>query len=852
MNISEIPAVPGPLPAPAYAVKDIGCFHCGLPLPPASSWNVMIDGLPRSMCCPGCEAVAQTIVDSGFTDYYRTRTALPVSSGDPSIVPDELALYDTPESQQQFSIGDETGEAILSVEGIRCAACVWLIERRLLQLPGVQVAQLNMATERLLMRWSKAACKPSLIFQVIRQLGYTAYPHDAARHGEQLRRSSRTMWRRLFVAGLSMMQVMMYAVPAYLGDGVDMEADMATLMRWASLLLTIPAVFYSAQPFFKGAWINLKNRMLGMDVPVALGVAAAFIGSSYATWTGAGEVYFDTVTMFVFLLLCSRYLEINARRNAASTMEKLQHGTPASAYRMPGYPAEKNTELVAASALREGDFIMVKPGDSIASDAVIVEGDTSIDLSLLSGESLPQRRTVGDELPGGAVNATQPIIVKVTRTASESALSSLIKLVQHAGYGKPQLSMWADKVSAWFVAALLVFALAVLCLWILIDPSQAWQIAVAVIVVSCPCALSLATPTALAAATDRLTREGILIVKPHVLETLHRATHVVFDKTGTLTIGRPELQRIAVFADRSQEDCLRIAAAMESSNGHPIAKAIVRAGKEQLGEQFSSMAINDIHHNAGKGLEAVLDGKRYRLGSFAYVHEINENMSEPMVSHNASIQVYLGTEAGMLACFELADKLRDNALELISHLRKEGKTLVLLSGDQQSVVKHIARQIGIENAYGEQLPEDKLSFVKQLQRKGAVVAMIGDGINDAAVLQGADVSFAMGSGVMLAQVSADAVLLSENLLSIRNAIYMARRSMIVIRQNLAWSTLYNIVAIPAAAVGLLNPWLSAVGMSVSSAVVVINALRLRSGSQACIKTVSVAQPLPRQTPCQTG
>jgi Cu2+-exporting ATPase len=804
-------------------IEDAGCFHCGLPLPQDACWSVRIDDTPRSMCCPGCEAVAQAIVDSGFSDYYRTRSSFAVTADRSALVPDELRLYDEPECALQFSAGENACEALLSIEGIRCAACVWLIERLLLKLPGVMGAQLNMATERLSVRWDKTLCKPSSIFQALHQLGYSAYPFDAARHGELLRKSSRILGRRLFVAGLSMMQVMMYAVPAYMGETADMEADMAALMRWASLLLTIPAVFYSAQPFFKGAWSNLKNRALGMEVPVALGILAAFVGSTVATFQGSGEVYFDTVTMFVFLLLCSRYLELNARRNAADALEKLQHGLPLSASRLTGYPDKRDTELVSVASLKEGDLILVKPGEAIASDGVIVEGCTAVDLSLLTGEGEPQSRNAGETLPGGAINATQAIVVRITTSASNSTLASLIKLIENAGTGKPQLAQWADKVAAWFVAVLLLFAAFVFAAWMWVDPSLAWPTAIAVLVVSCPCALSLATPTALATATDRLAKEGILVVKSHVLETLHRASHVIFDKTGTLTQGRPTVQNVEVFGDLTAGHALQFAAAMEASSAHPIAAAIIRAACENLVNQIT---LADVQHTAGKGLETETGGLRYRLGTAGYVQELTGSPC-PRQGESGRTPVFLGCEGKWLARFDLADSLRADAQKVVRYFQASGRKVILLSGDQQEVVRHVADNLGVSEAHGEQPPEQKLAFVQALQAKGAIVAMIGDGINDAAVLHAADVSFAMGSGAALAQVHADTVLLSERLGSVREAAITAGRTMAIVRQNFAWATLYNVVAIPAAALGLINPWLCAVGMSLSSAIVVVNAMRLR-------------------------
>ncbi|GAB3550759.1 heavy metal translocating P-type ATPase [Noviherbaspirillum agri] len=825
----------------------LNCFHCGLPVPPDSRWSVKVAGIDRSMCCPGCEAVAQAIVDNGLSDYYLTRNAFSPTADGKSLVPDELKLYDAPEVLERFvgpgDDNEEFCEAVFSVDGIRCAACVWLIERRLAGVKGVQTLNLNVATERLQVRWQKDSCKPSDILKAVREVGYVAYPFDAVRHGEQLQRASKTLFRQLFIAGLSMMQVMMYAVPVYLATDGTMDADMENLMRWASLFLTIPAVFYSALPFFKGAWANLKSRALGMDVPVALGIAAAFAGSVVATVKGEGDVYFDSATMFIFLLLCSRYLELVARRKAASALERLQHALPTSAARMPYFPEDRTPEVVPAGQLCEGDMVLVKPGEVIAADCIIVEGSTAIDLSLLTGESRPQPKGLGDALPGGAVNAVQPIVVKVTKLARDSALSTLVKLIERAGQAKPQLSLWADKVAAWFVAVLLLFAVVIFFAWQWVDPSRAWPIAIAVLVVSCPCALSLATPSALAAATDRLVRQGVLVVQSHVLETLHRTTHVIFDKTGTLTLGRPALRQISVLGAQSDAWCLATAAALEASSAHPLAAAIMDA-VQRLPEGMRRPIAADVESAAGQGLSGVVDGLRYRFGSAAFVQEVTGS-SAPVTEESGLTSVYLGAESGWLARFDLADAIRPDARQVVQHFQARGKQVILLSGDQQGVTQRVADELGIDAAYGERLPDQKLEFVQKLQAAGAVVAMVGDGINDAAVLRAADVSFAMGSGAALAQTHADTVLLSGRLSSVAETDQTAAKTMAIVRQNLAWATVYNITAIPAAALGLLNPWLSGIGMSLSSAIVVINALRLRRISRTNAAAVDGTAQLSR-------
>jgi len=814
------------------------CFHCGQPVAASADWHVNIEGVERAMCCPGCAAVAQTIVDIGQTSYYHERSgfAAPGEAGvAAALVPAALAL---PEDDPNIIDDGDARETTLLVEGIRCAACVWLIEHRLRQVEGVEQANLNVATEKLFVRWHKDKTTAAALLEAVRSIGYNAWPYDTTRHDAQLQKASRTLGRQLFVAGLSMMQVMMYVAPEYMaGDDGTLDAGMASLMRWASLLLTLPAIAYSAQPFLKGAWASLKARVLGMDVPVALGIMAAFIGSAVSTLRGHGEVYYDSVTMFIFLLLASRYLEMVARRKAASALSRLRHGVPEMAQRLAAWPDLRDATTVPASALAAGDHIIVKGGEAVAADCVVVEGSTAVDLSLLTGESAPQRKTVGDAIPGGAVNAGSPVVLRVETPARESTLAGLLKLIERAGSAKPQIAQWADRTASWFVAALLLFAAASFGFWSWHDAARAWPVAIAVLVVSCPCALSLATPSALAAATDRLLGKGVLVVQPHVLETLHRTTHIVFDKTGTLTEGRPTAQSIDAIDGARIIGILRVAAALETGSAHPIARAISAAAEAHGAGAAGATGLQEL---AGQGMEGMVNGVRYRLGTAAYVAGIagspvprsglagragaaGATDSSPMTT------VWLGMQGRWLGRFRISDALRADARRTVEFFRRLGKEVVLLSGDQQSLAESVAGQLGITQAIGDCLPDEKLAYVQALQSRGGVVAMVGDGINDAAVLRAADVSFAMGSGATLAQVHADCVLLDARLPLLTETARSADKTMRVIRQNLAWATLYNIVAIPAAAFGVLNPWLSGVGMAASSAIVVLNALRLRRG-----------------------
>lgn len=809
-----------------------GCFHCGDVVDSGSAWPVTIDGVEHSTCCAGCQAVANTINGLGLSGYYQTRSQSPAPARKADA--DEEArygLYDTPEAMQQFAfLSDDSNspglcaDAVFCIDGIRCGACVWLIEHRIARLDGVRSCSVNAASGRLRVRWATNQCRTSDILRAVAAIGYAAYPFDASRQEGTLQSEARQLFRQLFVAGLSMMQVMMYAVPAYLAGNAPLEHDADLLMRWASLLLTLPAVCYSALPFFRNAWQGLRHGVVGMDVPVSIGIAAAFFGSVWAVSSG-GTVYFDTVTMFVFLLLASRYLELAARRKAASRLQALSHAAPAAANLLANYPASRNAKLIPAARLKIGDVVLVKPGEPVPADGSVLESATAVDLSLLTGESRAQSRRPGEQVPGGAVALSQPILLRIDRKASDSTLARITRLIEHAGTGKPALAIWADRVAARFVVTLLLFCVAVFAYWQIVDPAHAWPIAIAVLVVSCPCALSLATPSALAAATDRLLRSGVLVVQPHVLEGLRRSSHVIFDKTGTLTEGAARVTGIALMGNTPEVCALGVAARLEATSQHPLATALCDEARRRKAHPESGHAL-DCTHVPGQGVDGTVDGVRYRIGNLSFVQELCGEPCPWTVPDNQTV-VFLGSEHGWVARFDIDDRLRPDARQTVAALQSQGKKVVLLSGDAAPVVQKTALEVGISTWVGECLPEDKLAYVQALQRKGAVVTMVGDGINDLAVLRGADVSFAMGSGSVLAQAHADAILLSGQLHALREAFDTGYRTAAIIRQNLAWASLYNIVAIPAAAMGWMDPWSSAVGMSLSSALVVGNALRLQ-------------------------
>ncbi len=797
-------------------MTDSPCFHCGEPVPTGAHYPIHYQERVEPTCCPGCQAVAQTIIASGNADYYRLRTDLPKT---PEAALEELKnlkLYDLPEVQQSFVKADgEQREANLILEGIVCAACVWLNERHLHSLPGVLAADINFSTRRARVRWDDSRIHLSDILASIQHIGYLAYPFDSSRQEDLFRKERNTAIRRLAIAGLGMMQVMMYAVPTYLAYEDFMQKDLEALMRMASLILTTPVVFYSALPFFQGAWRDLKLKRAGMDVPVALGVGAAYAASVYGTFTGAEHVYFDSVTMFVFFLLTGRFLEMNARKRSAEAAESLIRLIPAAAVKLPGFPGSRAEETVAAVKLTPGDFVMVGPGDSFPADGTVAEGNANVDESLLTGESHPVAKHAGSGIIGGTLNLDSPLVVKVEKVGADTVLSGIVRLLDRALAEKPRLAMIADRVAGWFVFGLLLVAASVAGIWYFVDASRAFWITVSVLVVSCPCALSLATPAALTAALGRLTRVGLLSTRGHALETLAHATDFVFDKTGTLTTGEFSLLDMVVMRG-SREQALAIAHALEQGATHPVAAALREAAGDT---RFDAEALQ---YHPGRGVEGTIAGVAWRLGAPDFIG------ATPPIDHLPASATLIGLAdaEGVLAWFALGDAPRPQAKQLINELKGLGVRLHLYSGDRPENVLALARDLGIEDARGGMLPQDKLEAVKAMQQSGAIVAMTGDGVNDAPVLAQAQVSIAVDQGAEAAQAAADMVLLSTEIGRLADGVRMARKTQSIIHQNLSWSVLYNVIAIPAAALGYVTPWLAGIGMSLSSLLVVLNAMRL--------------------------
>ena len=744
------------------------CFHCGLPC--AGRRSVLLGEL-RDFCCAGCEAVAHTIVDGGFESYYRTRTE-PAS---------------TPHARPALENLPNNGSASLILEGLRCSACSWLIEQVLRRQAAVTGVHVNYATQRAQLDWEPSQASLAELIAAIRAIGYEATPYNPRRQEEAYRRERRAALWRLFIAGFGAMQVMMYAFPAYVSDG-ELSAEASQLMRWASLLITIPVLLFACRPFFGGAWREIANRRIGLDTPIALGLAGGFVASAWATFTGTGEVYFDSISMLAFLLLAARYAHLVAMRRATAMLDRLLRWTP-------------------LAALRPGDRITVAPGERVPADGVVEEGASSADESLLTGESRPVAKRAGDVLVAGSVNLEQPMVMRVIRAGADTQAAAIARLAERAAAAKPRIVAAADHIGRYLTAVVLLVALGAALYW-----GDVW-IAVAVLMATCPCALALAAPIVLTRANALLLGQGALVTRSSAHAALEKVTDVVFDKTGTLTTGHLSLAQTIALGRATGEACIVLARSLEASSRHPAAQAFGGGPTHEL---------HAVRNFPGSGIEARFDARRVRIGTRQFCEAL---VGAPSQRKFGGAWIFLADERQWLAAFELADQVRPAARALVTELRASGIQVHLASGDRPEVGAGLARQLWIECFAGGMNPQDKCDYVERLQREGCVVAMVGDGLNDAPVLARADVSFAMGGGADAAQLRADVVLTGNRLGAVTDAMDTAERTMRLIRQNFAWALAYNAIVLPLAALGMVGPWEAALGMAASSIIVMLNASR---------------------------
>ncbi len=801
----------------ANSAASRACFHCGEPVPAGLKLDICIDGELRPMCCPGCRAVASLINSNGLGNFYQQRTAYNQRPTDPAPGSGERYLvYDDPALAGTFTEPGPGGEltARLLLRGLSCAACTWLIEHSLGRAPGVRMALVNLQQNRLDIRFDPARIPLSEIFTRLDALGYQPRPFHSSVQRKQMADEYRQELRRLAVAGLGMMQVGMFAVALHAGDIQGIEIQYQGLLRWVSLLVASFVVLFSARPFFTTAWRHLRHGALVMDLPVALAIGLAWLASAWATFTGSGQVYFDSVVMFTFFLLLGRFLERRVRQRHALAWFDAESSLPdAVSVRRGGRWA-----TVPRVQLQAGDSVLIRAGETVPVDAQVTSGQSAVREDTFNGEHLPRSVAPGDTVYASTTNVEAALEARVLGSYPQCRLAALQRSVEQAQVAKPRLAHLADRIASWFVGAILLLTTATALAWSQIDPQQALWVTLSVLVISCPCALALATPAALTSAASALRTRGVIVRGENALEALARATHLIFDKTGTLTEGALAVTRVHILGDASREQVLALGAALQQYSNHPVARAFTGIEPET--------GLEEAQYRVGAGLEGRLKGQTYRMGSEQFCREFTKTLPSPPAQ--PLYWVALCRDAEPLAWIGLDDRTRPETPAVVDAARAAGLQVELLTGDSSAQGPLLAATLGITRVRTGLEPQQKMAHVTALQADGAVVVMVGDGLNDAPVLSLADASFAVASATDLARTQADFVLMEGDLHNILGAWRTARLCRNVIMQNLAWALLYNACAIPLAAMGFIPPWAAAIGMSLSSLLVVANSLRLNS------------------------
>ncbi len=806
--------------------QDAGCFHCGLPLP-EQDFSADIDGQPRHFCCFGCQSVCEAIYAAGMEGFYQ-RTPEGVLLEPPPPPPEDLGLYDLEEVQAEFVQGNgQEREIHLLVEGIHCAACVWLIEHSLNKLPGVLSARVNLSAKRLLLRWDNDRIKLSEIISALARVGYSATPFDPEAAEGILKKQTRDLLFRITFAGFTMMNLLWISIALYAGAD---EGEYRNLFQWVGFALATPTLFYSGWPFLKGAWTSLRTGHLGMDLPIALGATVTWAYSSWVTFHDLPDhhVYFDTVVNFIFVILIGRHLEGISKRHAVAATQRLLDLQPRVALVLQ----DGEEKTLPIRRVQTGDRVMVKPGAKIPVDGIVLEGESQVDEAMLSGESAPVSKHPGDKVSAGTVNSEGTLVIEVTGTLANTSLGRIIQLVEEAQASKAPIQCTADRIVPWFVLATLSLASLTFFIWLRQDFELALMAATSVLIITCPCAFGLATPMAIAVASGQGARHGVLVKNGAVLETLSKVDHFVFDKTGTLTMGKMQVKQIITSAMR-QDELLKTAAAAERLSEHNIGQAIVDlAQKENL--DYRLLPTDSFTSQSGQGISAKVDGHQVLIGNNAWLASNGVEEDAVLIRRAREIEeqgisaIHVAIDGKHAGLIGIADQLRPDAPALIAALREQGIGLTLLSGDRRRVAEAVAQELGGMEVIAEVLPEDKDKEVSRLQAQGKTVAMVGDGVNDAPALIRADVGIAIGSGTDVSVESADIVLMSDELEKIHLAVALSRRTLRTIRQNIMISFAYNIIMVPLAMSAMITPLIAAISMPISSLLVIGNAARIRT------------------------
>lgn len=779
------------------------CYHCHLPIPDGLTFGVEILGQSREMCCPGCQAVAQAIVSQGMEDYYRYRTepASKADETDSTVLPDFL-LYDEPTLQHEFVADQGEHKQIqLTIDGISCAACAWLIEKTLNNAPGVIKVGVNVSAQRATVSWNNEQIQLSEILFKLKHIGYQAFPFTPDKEEALYKQRNKRLLTRLGMAGLLTMQVMMLAAARYFDIFSNVERDTQFFFNWVSLLLTTPVVIFSASIFYQNAYRSILAKSATMDLPVTLAILGLYLSSVWATITHTGETNFESICMFIFLLLVSRYVEHRAKHQGNIMASNISQHLPVKATLLTNSDTE---QTVLAKSLSTDDKVLIKAGEAIPADGVIIAGDSDIDESLLTGESVPTLKQVGDAVYAGTVNQSGTLTLVVTHSLSNSRINQIMQLQELALSDKPRIAKFTDSIAHYFVLFILLAAASTYVFWSLNNNDNALWIAISVLVATCPCALGLATPSAITMAMYHLNKAGWLVKRADVLEVIPSVSRIIFDKTGTLTEGRLSIESQVNLSNYSNDELNNRVAALENKTRHPIASAF---------PLNKHLITRDVKTVPGQGVTGYIESDWVKVGNRAFM---DATIPEGLEQYS----IFVEQNGNVIGAYLLSDTPREglnDGLNQLTHYK-----LTILSGDQPERVKALAHSTGITDYKGDCTPDSKLEYLSEFQAAGEHVLMVGDGINDGPVLAQANASIAIGSASDIAKQSADLIWLGRQLPALPVLFKICSINKTKIRQNVAWAIGYNLIALPLAMGGYLSPWMGVIGMSLSSILVVVN------------------------------
>lgn len=800
------------------------CYHCGLLIESIGLFNSSVNGIEQEFCCFGCVTVCQTIYDAGLQSFYKKapdgRGLAPSHD-----VNEKFIFYDSDELQLDYveKHGDERKIHLL-IEGIHCAACVWLIERSVAKLPGILSAEVNLTTKRLLLHWNNKKVSLSLILQTLTQVGYLAVPFDSDTAEEELAHRHLSLLYRMGMSGFAMMNLMWISIALYAGAD---QGGFRNWFQWVGLIIATPTLFYAGYPFLKNAVAGLRRGYLTMDLPIAIGTISTYIYSAYITVMNRiiGDVYFDTVVNLLFVILVGRYFESISRKRALSATSRLLELQP----KLATVIVHGENEVMPIRSVIIGDKVLVKPGEKIPVDGIIVKGQGAVDESILTGESVPVIKVVDDRVVAGSINGECAFIIIVERILKDTALARIVTLMEDAQSSKARIQSVADRIVPWFVLITLLLAMLTFVYWNHYSFEIALLSSTSVLIITCPCAFGLATPMSVAVASGVGASQGILVRQGSALEALSQATHVFFDKTGTLTYGKLRIVKIEAFGNCTVDILLIFAASVEQYSEHNVALALYQAA---INKQLSLLPLSGFISSPGEGVKAMVDDKQVLIGTQAWLLKYEILASSELKYQVDNLEqkgiscVFIAIEGILSGLLGLVDDLRPEVKAIITILREWNIDITVLSGDKKSVVTAVTANLGNINRLAEVSPKDKSNIIRQLQLKGEIVVMIGDGINDAPALIQADVGIALAYGTDVSIESADIVLSYNNLQQVAQARRLSDKTLYIIKQNIVLSVTYNVVMVPLAMMALVSPIVAAFTMPLSSLLVIGNSARI--------------------------